>query len=133
MILNVIAIMLCLTNSVLIVFNIINLIKDTKFLVSDLRKNTTTKRIIELDPDLIQKALDYLSENGIEGDITYDSSDKWIYLNNNDKISFTYIIKLSPELFGYGKKWQHIKDELDSFIKNVLPKLKEIDEKNDKD
>lgn len=129
MILNTIAIILCLTNLVLIVFNVINLIKDTKFLVSDIR----TEKIVELDPDLIQKALDYLSENGIEGDITYDSSDKWIYLNNNDKISFTYIIKLSPELFGYGKKWQHIKDELDSFIKNVLPKLKETYEKNDKD
>ena len=128
MILNVIAIILCLTNLVLVVFNIINIIKD-------MGKNTTTKKIVELDPDLIQKALDYLSENGIEGDITYDSNmnQKWIYLINDNKISFTYIIKLSPELFGYGKKWQHIKDELDSFIKNVLPKLKETDEKNDKD
>lgn len=132
MILNVVAIIFCLTNLVLTVFNIINLIKNMKFL-ADIRKNATTEKIVELDPDLIQKALDYLSENGIEGDITYDSSDKWIYLNNNDKISFTYIIKLSPELFGYGKKWQHIKDELDSFIKNVLPKLKETYEKNDKD
>lgn len=129
MILKVIAIILCLTNLVLVVFNIINLIKDMR------KTTTTTKRIVELDPDLIQKALDYLSENGIEGDITYDSNmnQKWIYLINDNKISFTYIIKLSPELFGYGKKWQHIKDELDSFIKNVLPKLKETDEKNDKD